>query len=88
MLFLGIGASALCFATWNYSVGVLGAVKSSAYIYMVPVITITAAILILHENMTWIALLGGALTLLGLYISELKLKPKAKLMGNGCNTDV
>lgn len=81
MLFLGIGASALCFATWNYSVGVLGAVKSSAYIYMVPVITITAAILILHENMTWIALLGGALTLLGLYISELKLKPKAKLMG-------
>lgn len=85
MLFLGIGASALCFATWNYSVGVLGAVKSSAYIYMVPVITITAAILILHENMTWIALLGGALTLLGLYISELK--PKAKLMGNGSTMD-
>nr|WGD91348.1 DMT family transporter [Bacillus subtilis] len=65
MLFLGIGASTLCFATWNYSVGVLKAVKSSAYIYMVPVITIAASVLILHENMTWIALLGGALTLLG-----------------------
>lgn len=85
MLFLGIGASALCFATWNYSVGVLGAVKSSAYIYMVPVITIAASVLILHENMTWIALLGGALTLLGLYISELK--PKAKLLENGCKMD-
>lgn len=85
MLFLGIGASALCFATWNYSVGVLKAVKSSAYIYMVPVITIAASVLILHENMTWIALLGGALTLLGLYISEMK--PKAKLMENGCKMD-
>ncbi|WGD91348.2 EamA family transporter [Bacillus subtilis] len=76
---------ALCFATWNYSVGVLKAVKSSAYIYMVPVITIAASVLILHENMTWIALLGGALTLLGLYISEMK--PKAKLMENGCKMD-
>lgn len=85
MLFLGIGASALCFATWNYSVGVLGAVKSSAYIYMVPVITISASVLVLHENMTWIALLGGALTLLGLYISEMK--PKAKLLENECKMD-
>ncbi|MEC1685479.1 DMT family transporter [Bacillus mojavensis] len=85
MLYLGIGASALCFATWNYSVGVLGAVKSSAYIYMVPVITIISSILILQEKLTWIAFLGGALTLLGLYISELK--PKAKLMENGSNMD-
>lgn len=85
MLYLGIGASALCFATWNYSVGVLGAVKSSAYIYMVPVITIISSILILQEKMTWIALLGGALTMLGLYISELK--PKAKLMENGSSMD-
>lgn len=33
---------------------------------------------ILQEKMTWMALLGGALTLLGLYISELKPKPKSK----------
>jgi drug/metabolite transporter (DMT)-like permease len=64
---------------------VLDAVKSSAYIYMVPVITIISSILILQEKLTWIALLGGTLTLLGLYISELK--PKAKLMENGSNMD-
>lgn len=50
-----------------------------------PVITIAASVLILHENMTWIALLGGALTLLGLYISEMK--PKSKLLENGCKMD-
>ncbi|SCA84079.1 hypothetical protein BGLY_0256 [Bacillus glycinifermentans] len=78
ILFLGAGASALCFVTWNWSVGVLGAVKTSAYIYMVPVITIAASIIILHEQLTWIAFVGGALTLTGLYISEMKSKPQLK----------
>ncbi len=40
ILYLGLGASALCFATWNLAVKVLGAVRTSVYIYMVPVITV------------------------------------------------
>ncbi|MFB6499360.1 DMT family transporter [Bacillus haynesii] len=78
ILFLGAGASALCFVTWNWSVGVLGAVKTSAYIYMVPVITIAASVAILQEKLTWVAFCGGALTLAGLYISETKPKPHLK----------
>lgn len=78
ILFLGAGASALCFVTWNWSVGVLGAVKTSAYIYMVPVITIAASVVILQEKLTWVAFCGGALTLAGLYISESKTKPQLK----------
>lgn len=76
MLYLGIGASAVCFVTWNYSVSVLGAVKTSAYIYIVPVVTITASVVFLQEKMTWIALAGGALILCGLYMSEMKPRPK------------
>ncbi|MBT2711288.1 DMT family transporter [Pseudomonas sp. ISL-88] len=76
MLHLGIGASAVCFVIWNYSVSVLGAVKTSAYIYIVPVVTITASVVFLQEKMTWIALAGGALILCGLYMSEMKPKPK------------
>jgi hypothetical protein len=34
-LYLGLGASALCFVTWNFAVKELGAVKTSVYIYMV-----------------------------------------------------
>lgn len=78
ILFLGAGASALCFVTWNWSVGVLGAVKTSAYIYMVPVITIASSVVILQEKLTWVAFCGGALTLAGLYISETKPKPQLK----------
>lgn len=70
LLFLGFAASALCFVTWNWTVGVLGAVKTSLYIYMVPVITIVASSLILHEKITWIAMTGAALTLVGLLLSE------------------
>ena len=38
ILYLGFGASALCFVTWNWSVKILGVIKTSVYIYLVPVI--------------------------------------------------
>ena len=40
LLFLGAGASALCYITWNSAVRILGPVKTSVYIYMVPVVAI------------------------------------------------
>ncbi|MDQ0194733.1 DMT family transporter [Paenibacillus wynnii] len=70
MLFLSLGASALCFVTWNRAVGFLGAVKTSVYIYLVPVITVFASLLILQEQITWVTGLGTGLTLLGSLISE------------------
>ena len=53
LLFLGLGASALCFVTWNFAVKALGAVKTSVYIYLVPVITVAASVAILDEPFTW-----------------------------------
>ncbi|MEK4993752.1 DMT family transporter [Paenibacillus sp. FSL H7-0918] len=74
LLFLGLGASALCFLTWNKAVGILGAVKTSVYIYIVPVITVAASALVLNEKITWAILTGTFLTLTGSYISERKPK--------------
>ena len=73
LLFLGLGASALCFVTWNFAVKELGAVKTSVYIYLVPVITVAASVLILREPFTWMTGAGTALTLIGLLLSEGKL---------------
>lgn len=70
LLFLGLGASALCFVTWNFAVRSLGAVRTSVYIYLVPVITMAASALVLHEKLTPPMLAGAALTLAGLMISE------------------
>ncbi|MDO5346606.1 MAG: DMT family transporter [Lachnospiraceae bacterium] len=78
MIFLGLGASALCFVTWNTSVKILGAVKTSIYIYLVPVITVTTSALILHENITILSGAGTILTLLGLFLSEYRGKTKTQ----------
>ena len=70
LLFLGFGASALCFVTWNLAVKILGSVKTSVYIYMVPVITAVTSALILHEKLTRTIISGIVLTLIGLFLSE------------------
>ncbi|MDE7242183.1 DMT family transporter [Desulfovibrio sp.] len=70
LLFLGLCASALCFVTWTYCVRLLGAVKASLYIYLVPVVTVITSIALLDERVTWLSGAGMALTLAGLLISE------------------
>ncbi|MDE5605090.1 MAG: DMT family transporter [Eubacterium sp.] len=76
MLFLGFGASALCFVTWNSAVKSLGAVKTSVYIYLVPVITVVASVLILNEKETAYSVCVILLTLLGLILSQIKKRGK------------
>ena len=70
ILYLGLGASALCFATWNLAVKVLGAVRTSVYIYMVPVITVVTSVLVLKEPVTWVSVMGTVLAVAGLFLSE------------------
>lgn len=70
MCFLGLGASALCFVTWNYAVKILGAIKTSIYIYIVPVMTLVISAIILQEVITLRMLIGVILTIMGLFLSE------------------
>ena len=69
-LYLGLLASGLCFVTWNYSVNVLGTIKTSVYIYAIPLVTVIASALILDESITPISGLGTVLIVIGLGISE------------------
>lgn len=70
LLFLGVVALALCYITWNVAVSILGPVKASSYIYMVPLVTIVISALVLHESITLMAGIGMALVLLGMALSE------------------
>ena len=74
LVFLGLGASALCFVTWNYAVKVIGAIQTSIYIYMVPVITVITSVIVLGEQITLMSGLGIVLTLGGLVISQYRSK--------------
>lgn len=72
ILFLGIGASAMCFATWNYSLKAIGTVTASVYIYAIPAITVAAAAVVLGEPVTIYTLAGIVLTVAGLILSQKK----------------
>lgn len=71
-LFLGICASALGFLLWNLSTKWIGAIKTSVYIYVSPVVTVVLAVLVLHEKMTVVSLLGSGLIFVGLILSQKK----------------
>ena len=72
--FLAILATAGAYVTWNYAVARLGVMKSSVYIYLIPVITIICSAIILHEKITIGAVAGCLLTMAGLFLSEKKAK--------------
>lgn len=75
LLFLGIVASMLCFIAWNACVKELGAVKSTNYIYIVPLVTLLTSAVIIDEKITWIAIAGCILILCGVYLAERKTNP-------------
>lgn len=70
--YLGIIASGLCYIAWNKAMTYLGAVKTSVYIYLIPVITMIFSFFILGEKMTLISVGGCILILAGLFLSERK----------------
>ena len=74
-LFLGLGASALGFLLWNLATKWIGAVKTSVYIYVSPVVTVVLSVFVLHEKMTVASVIGSALIFAGLIVSQKKTTP-------------
>ena len=56
LLYLGLICSALCYLLWNEAIAQIGAMKANLYVYAVPVVTMIAGAIFLHEGITW----GGA----------------------------
>lgn len=72
LLFLGVFASAVCFATWNSSVEKLGATTTSKYLFISPVITLLAQAVCRMGTVGAAALIGMAVTLFGIGLSNFK----------------
>ena len=70
LLFLGVVASLLCFWVWAWVIERLGTVVTTNYVYVNPLATIVFASLILSERITAWFLLGSALILVGLWLSN------------------
>lgn len=70
LLFLGIIASMLCYLLWNAAMHRLGAVRTTNYIYLNPLVTIITAAICIDEQIAPITLLGAALILYGMWRAE------------------
>lgn len=78
-LFLGGIASSLCFVLWNQSIQRIGAIRTSNYIYIMPIFTLIGSVVILQEKVTGLMVGGCFLILLGTYISERGFKWKGQV---------
>ena len=76
LLFLGLIASMLCYLLWNAAMLRLGAVRTTNYIYLNPLVTILTAALCIDERITPVALAGAALILYGMWRAEQPAKRK------------
>ena len=67
---LGILASAACFVLWSVACKVLGVVKTSIALYIIPVVGVVFAMIALDERVTLLEVAGGCVILIGMAIAE------------------
>ncbi len=78
LLFLGLVCSTACYVCWNRVVAHLGAVRANNFVYLNPLVAMVVSVLFLHETITVYMLIGAALILGGVFISEKRpRKPRA-----------
>ncbi len=77
-VFLGIGASAICFVTWNVAISRIGTIKTSNYLYLSPVVTMVVSAIVLREPMSYATFIGAILTICGLVLINKRIGIKEK----------
>ena len=70
LLFLGLLASLICYWTWNMVIIKLGAVRSTNYLYINPIVAMITSYFVLSEHITLLAIVGTALILTGMYLAQ------------------
>ncbi|WP_294626999.1 DMT family transporter [uncultured Bacteroides sp.] len=72
LLFLAVLASLICYVMWNVVLKQLGTMRASNYIYLNPLVTMVASVIVLHEQITWMMLAGAACIVGGVWLAERK----------------
>lgn len=77
ILYLGVFGSAIGYWFYVTSLDILGAGAASAFINLIPVVSVVAAYLVLGERLAGLQLLGGAVAVLGVWLATAPAKGKA-----------
>jgi drug/metabolite transporter (DMT)-like permease len=70
MFYMVVIAGLMATVTWNFAASRLSSVATGAFLYLVPVIAVSAGALLLGERITLSMIAGGVLILLGVAIAQ------------------
>jgi drug/metabolite transporter (DMT)-like permease len=68
LIFLGVFVSGIAYWYWGKALEVLEASKVSMFLYLEPITTLIAAVLLLHEKVFFINVVGGVIIIIGVVI--------------------
>jgi len=69
-VYLGVAPTALGFATWAYALRRMSAGRLASLAYLIPVVAILLGWALLGETPPWLAVVGGALCLAGVFVAR------------------
>lgn len=72
ILYLGLGASVICFLIWNKTIGILGSGRTALFGNLIPVFSSLEAVVLLHESISAVHIVSFILVVAGLVIANLK----------------
>ena len=75
LLFLGVFVSGIAYWYWGKALEVLEASKVSMFLYLEPLATLVAAVLLLHEKVLLISVIGGIIIIIGVVVVNGQLVP-------------
>ena len=76
LAFLGVLASAACFALWSRACKSLGVVRTTVGLYLTPIVGVMFAAIFLGESLTVMSMVGGALIAVGVVLATLRFPGK------------
>lgn len=72
ILFLGLGASVICFLIWNIAIHKLGAGRTALFGNLIPVFSSIEATIILHEAFTWVHVISMLIVFAGILLANIE----------------
>ncbi len=73
ILYLGLGASVICFFIWNVAIHKLGAGRTALFGNLIPIFSSMEAVLFLHEQFTWVHIVSMVLVFAGILLANFRL---------------
>jgi drug/metabolite transporter (DMT)-like permease len=72
---MGVSSSLIGFLLWNYAGAVVPSERLGLFLYLIPVVSVIAGVEFLAEALTISILIGGALTMAGVWIASRSRRP-------------